>query len=269
VSGASSPAVNGGQPGFALELREVRKSFGKTEIIRGTSLAVKPGERVAVIGPNGAGKSTLFNLISGRFDLTSGEILLHGRRIDGLKPYEINRLGLARSFQVSNLFNRLSVFENLRCAVLWSLGYRYAFWKFLAELHDANDRAEEVLDMIKLHKRRDVLAMNLTYAEQRALEIGITIAGGASVVLLDEPTAGMSRSETTRFVKLIREVTEGRTLLTVEHDMGVVFGLADKIAVLVYGEVIAFDTPEKVRSNERVKEAYLGSMLADAQAGGH
>ncbi len=263
-------AVNGalsGEPGYALELRDVRKSFGKTEIIRGTSLAVKPGERVAVIGPNGAGKSTLFNLISGRFGISSGEILLNGSRIDGLKPYEINRLGLARSFQVSNLFNRLSVFENLRCAVLWSLGYRYAFWKFLAELHDANDRAEEVLDMIKLHKRRDVLAMNLTYAEQRALEIGITIAGGASVVLLDEPTAGMSRSETSRFVKLIREVTVGKTLLTVEHDMGVVFGLADRIAVLVYGEVIAFDTPEKVRADERVKQAYLGSVAADAQAG--
>jgi branched-chain amino acid transport system ATP-binding protein len=257
-----------GPSAFALELRDVRKSFGKTEIIRGANLAVKPGERVAVIGPNGAGKSTLFNLISGRFGLSSGEILLNGRRIDGLKPFEINRLGLARSFQVSNLFNRLSVFENLRCAVLWSLGYRYAFWKFLAELHDANDRAEEVLDMIKLHKRRDVLAMNLTYAEQRALEIGITIAGGAGVVLLDEPTAGMSRSETSRFVKLIREVTVGRTLLTVEHDMGVVFGLADRIAVLVYGEVIAFDTPEKVRADERVREAYLGSMVAEAPAGG-
>ena len=251
---------------YALELRDVRKSFGRTEIIRGANLAVKAGERVAVIGPNGAGKSTLFNLISGRFDCSSGDVLLHGRKIDGMAPYQINRLGLARSFQVSNLFNRLSVFENLRCAVLWSMGYKYAFWRFLADARDANDRADEVLDMIKLHKRRDVLAMNLTYAEQRALEIGITIAGGAGVILLDEPTAGMSRSETTRFVNLIREVTVGKTLLTVEHDMGVVFGLADKIAVLVYGEVIAFDTPEKVRADERVKEAYLGSVLAEAQA---
>ena len=251
---------------FALELRDVRKSFGKTEIIRGANLQVRPGERVAVIGPNGAGKSTLFNLISGRFGSTSGEILLHGEKLDGLKPYEISRKGLARSFQVSNLFTRLSVFENLRCAVLWSLGYKYSCWRFLADARDANQRAEEVLDMIKLHKRRDVLAMNLTYAEQRALEIGITIAGGASVILLDEPTAGMSRSETARFVNLIREITVGKTLLTVEHDMGVVFGLAEKIAVLVYGEVIAFDTPEKVRANERVKEAYLGSVLADAQA---
>ncbi len=250
---------------FALELRDVRKSFGKTEIIRGANLAVRPGERVAVIGPNGAGKSTLFNLISGRFGVTSGDIVLNGAKLNGLKPYEINRLGLARSFQVSNLFTRLSVFENLRCAVLWSLGYKYSFWRFLADAKDANDRAEAVLDMIKLHKRRDVLAMNLTYAEQRALEIGITIAGGAEVILLDEPTAGMSRSETSRFVNLIRDITVGKTLLTVEHDMGVVFGLADKIAVLVYGEVIAFDTPEQVRANERVKEAYLGSVLADAQ----
>jgi branched-chain amino acid transport system ATP-binding protein len=250
----------------AVELRDVRKSFGKTEIIRGANLVVQPGERVAIIGPNGAGKSTLFNLISGRFGATSGDVLLHGEKIDGLKPFEINRRGLARSFQVSNLFTRLSAFENVRCAVLWSLGYKYSFWKFLADLTDANDRAEEVLEMIKLDKRRDVLAMNLTYAEQRALEIGITIAGGASVILLDEPTAGMSKSETKRFVGLIREVTAGKTLLTVEHDMGVVFGLADKIAVLVYGEVIAFDTPEGVRADARVQEAYLGSVLADQQA---
>ncbi len=252
----------------AVELIDLRKSFGKTEIIRGASLKVMPGERVAIIGPNGAGKSTLFNLISGRFGATSGEIRLKGERIDGMKPYEINRKGLARSFQVSNLFVRLSVFENIRCAVLWSLGYRYAFWKFLADLKDANERTDRILEMIHLDKKRDVLAMNLTYAEQRALEIGITIAGGAEVILLDEPTAGMSRSETTRFVQLIREVTEGKTLLTVEHDMGVVFGLADKIAVLVYGEVIAFDTPEAVRANARVQEAYLGSVLAEEQAKG-
>ena len=123
--------------------------------------------------------------------------------------------------------------------------------------------------MVNLEKKHDVLAVNLTYAEQRALEIGITIGGGANVILLDEPTAGMSKSETTRFIALIRQVTEGKTLLTVEHDMGVVFGLADKIAVVVYGEVIAFDTPEAVRANPRVQEAYLGSAVADEQAGGH
>ena len=255
-----------GQPEFAVELLDVHKQFGKTQIIRGAQLQVRPGERVAIIGPNGAGKSTLFNLISGRFGPTSGRILLNGQRIDGLTPFEINRRGLSRSFQVSNLFTRLSVFENIRCAVLWAMGYQYSFWKFLSRSHDANERAEQVLRMLKLERRRDHLAMNLTYAEQRALEIGITIAGGADVILLDEPTAGMSKSETTRFIQLIREVTVGKTLLTVEHDMGVVFGLADKIAVLVYGEVIAYDLPEAVRANPRVQEAYLGSVLADQQA---
>ena len=243
----------------ALELKAIHKSFGKTQIIRGIDLAVTAGERVAIIGPNGAGKSTLFNLISGRFAPTSGEIRLGSHRIDGKQPFEINRLGLSRSFQITNIFPKLSVFENIRCAVLWSLGYKYSFLKFLADLDDANDLAEQYMERIRLDRKRDVLAMNLTYAEQRALEIGITIAGGAEVILLDEPTAGMSKSETLRFIQLIRQVTEGKTLLTVEHDMGVVFGLADKIAVVVYGEVIAFDTPDAVRSNPKVQEAYLGS----------
>ena len=251
--------------GYALELKDLRKSFGKTEIIRGINLAVAHGERVGIIGPNGAGKSTLFNLISGRFEPSSGEVLLNGNRINGLKPFEINRLGLSRSFQITNIFPKLSVFENLRCSVLWSLGYKYTFFKFLSGLDDANARAQELMEMIQLDKKRDVLAVNLTYAEQRALEIGITIGGGANVVLLDEPTAGMSKSETSRFITLIKEVTVGKTLLTVEHDMGVVFGLADKIAVVVYGEVLAFDTPEAVRANARVQEAYLGSSVADHQ----
>ncbi len=254
---------------FALELKDLRKSFGKSEIIRGVNLAVPPGERVGIIGPNGAGKSTLFNLISGRFEPSSGQVLLNGHRIDGKKPFEINRMGLSRSFQITNIFPKLSVFENLRCGVLWSLGYKYTFLKFLADLDDANEQADKLMEMIKLDKKRDVLAINLTYAEQRALEIGITIAGGANVILLDEPTAGMSRSETSRFINLIKQVTVGKTLLTVEHDMGVVFGLADKIAVVVYGEVIAYDTPEKVRANQRVQEAYLGSSVADSQVQGH
>ena len=254
---------------YALELKALRKNFGKTEIIRGVDLAVKAGERVAVIGPNGAGKSTLFNLISGRLAPTSGEVLLNGQRIDGRKPYEINRLGLARSFQITNIFPKLSVFENLRCGVLWSLGYKYTFLRFLSNLDDANARTEELIRQIGLERKRDVHAVNLTYAEQRALEIGVTIAGGASVILLDEPTAGMSKTETSHFIALIKHVTTGKTLLTVEHDMGVVFGLADRIAVVVYGEVIAFDTPENVRADPRVQKAYLGSAVADAQGGGH
>jgi len=248
---------------YALELREVRKSFGKSEIIRGASLQVPKGERFAVIGPNGAGKTTLFNLISGRFGVSGGEILLNGASMLGLQPFEINRRGLSRSFQITNIFHRLTVFENLRCAVLWSLGYRYSFWDRLNGLKDARERAEAILEQTGLTARRNTLAGALPYAEQRALEIGITVAGGAEVILLDEPTAGMSRSESDAAVELIRKVTQGKTLLMVEHDMGVVFGLADKIAVVVYGKVIACDTPAKVRGNPAVQEAYLGTQVQE------
>lgn len=244
---------------LALELKEVRKSFGNAEIICGATLQLPQGQRLALIGPNGAGKSTLFNLISGRFPLSSGDILLNGSSIAGLKPYQINRRGLSRSFQITNIFHRLSVFENLRCAVLWSLGYRYSFWQRLNGLTDVNQRAEQVMEEIGLHKRRHVEADFLSYAEQRALEIGITIAGGANVILLDEPTAGMSRSESDAAVELIRKVSTGKTLLMVEHDMDVVFGLADRIVVLVYGEIIACDTPDNIRNNPLVQQAYLGT----------
>jgi branched-chain amino acid transport system ATP-binding protein len=248
----------------ALELAGVRKSFGNTEIIRGVDLAIPKGERHALIGPNGAGKSTLFNLTSGRFPVSAGAIRLNGEDITGLKPFQINRRGLSRSFQITNIFHNLSVFENLRCAVLWALGYKYSFWHRLDGLADARRRADEVLAAIGLESRRARPAGLLTYAEQRALEIGITIAGGADVILLDEPTAGMSRSETAHVVELVRRVTEGKTLLMVEHDMGVVFNLADRISVLVYGEVIATGTPEEIRANAAVQEAYLGGMHKEA-----
>ena len=242
----------------AIRLERVAKRFGKTQIINGVDLEVACGERHAIIGPNGAGKSTLFNLISGRFPVTTGRVFLKGEDVTGANPHRINRRGLARSFQVTNLFGNLSVFENLRCAVLWSKGYRYAFWRALSSARDANTRAGQVMDEIGLVRRRDTPAGVLSYAEQRALEIGITIAGGAEVILLDEPTAGMNRSETAAAVALIRRVTEGKTLVMVEHDMNVVFGLADRISVLVYGEIIACDAPEAIRANAKVQEAYLG-----------
>jgi branched-chain amino acid transport system ATP-binding protein len=251
----------------ALALEAVRKSFGNTEIIRGVELSIPKGERHAIIGPNGAGKSTLFNLISGRFPMTSGSIRLNGEEIGGLKPFQINRKGLSRSFQITNIFHNLSVFENVRCAVLWSLGYKYSFWHRLDSLRDTKLRAEEVIESIGLSGHRNRPAGLLTYAEQRALEIGITIAGGAEVILLDEPTAGMSRSETANVVELIRRVTAGKTLVMVEHDMGVVFGLADRISVLVYGEVIATGTPVEIRANPAVQEAYLGGLHKEPESG--
>ena len=246
----------------AIELSDVHKRFGATAIIRGVDLAIPAGERHAVIGPNGAGKSTLFNLISGRFALSAGEIRLNGETINGLKPFEINRRGLSRSFQVTNIFPRLSVLENVRCAVLWSLGYRYSFWHGIDALPEVRERTEIILEQINMQPRRHVQAGVLAYAEQRALEIGITIASGAEIILLDEPTAGMSHSEAERAVALIRAVTRGKTLVIVEHDMAVVFGLADRISVLVYGEIIATDVPEKIKSNRAVQEAYLGTVPA-------
>ncbi|MGH6717208.1 MAG: ABC transporter ATP-binding protein [Bradyrhizobium sp.] len=242
----------------AVEIRSVEKRFGNVRIINDLNLSVAQGERHAIIGPNGAGKSTTFNLISGYVRPTSGEIRLNGEIISGLQPFEINRRGLSRSFQVTNVFARMTVWENVRCAVLWATGHRYAFWKNIDRLPAVRRRTAEILEDIHLSHRRDVPAGLLTYAEQRELEIGITIAGGANVIMLDEPTAGMSNAETERAVALIRRLTEGRTLVIVEHDMSVVFGLADRISVLVYGRIIASGTPDEIRRDPSVKEAYLG-----------
>jgi branched-chain amino acid transport system ATP-binding protein len=246
----------------ALELQGVHKSFGATPIIRGVDISVARGERHALIGPNGAGKSTLFHLITGRFPLSSGAVRLDGEDVTGLTPFEIYRRKLARSFQITNIFPRMSVYENLRCAVLWSLGHGYSFWRLIDRMRDVNERADAVLERIGLERRREVPAGLLAYAEQRALEIGLAIAGEPEILLLDEPTAGMSHSETEHAVALIRRVSEGRTLLIVEHDMAVVFGLADRISVLVYGEIIASDAPDRIRANRVVQEAYLGTVPA-------
>jgi len=247
---------------IALSLRNVGKAFGNLEIIRGVNLDIANGERHAIIGPNGAGKTTLFNLISGRFRLSSGEILLNGARVDHLPPHRINRMGLSRSFQITSIFHRLSVFENLRCALLWSLGFRYSFWTPIWIQRELTERTHLLLEDLGLAPRRDTPAGLLSYADQRALEIGMTIAGGASVILLDEPTAGMSNTETDNAVELIRRVSKGKTLVMVEHDMKVVFDLADVITVLVYGQVIASGPPQTVRANRAVQEAYLGALAA-------
>ena len=241
----------------ALELIGLRKSFGPTEIIRGVDLQIKKGELHAIIGPNGAGKSTLYNLVSGMYKVNDGSIILNGNDITNKEPYEINRMGLSRSFQVTNIFPKMSVFENVRNGLLYHSGCKYSFWRFVNRRKDVTERATEILKSIGLQNKHDVPVMLLPYADQRALEIGITIAGGADVILLDEPTSGMSRSETERTVKLIRSISKDKTVVVVEHDMGVVFDLAERISVLVYGKIIAADTPENIRCNQNVQEAYL------------
>ena len=254
--------MNAAETTAAISLRGVHKSFGRTQIIRGVDLEIPRGQRHALIGPNGAGKTTLFNLISGRFSVSEGTIALNGQSIEGLAPHEINRLGLSRSFQITSIFPRLTVFENIRCGLLWARGYRYSFWHLLGGQRALNEESDRLIERLNLQSRRNVPAGLLSYAEQRALEIGITIAGGAEIILLDEPTAGMSHSETESAVALIRSVSEGKTLIMVEHDMSVVFGLADRITVLVYGEVIASDVPAAIRASAAVQEAYLGTEAA-------
>ncbi|MES2937347.1 MAG: ABC transporter ATP-binding protein [Pseudomonadota bacterium] len=245
-----------------LTLRNLRKSFGDTEIIRGVDLALLPDERHALIGPNGAGKSTLFHLISGNLKPSAGEIVFDGRRIDGHKPQEVNRLGLARSFQITNIFPKLTVFENLRLAVMRPHGLQYHLASPIARHRGVREETERLLEQVRLQRRAGVLAGELSYSEQRSLEIAMTLACDPKAILLDEPMAGMSNEETAYTAELIREVTRGRALLIVEHDMQVVFALSDRISVLVYGQVIATGTPGDIRANPAVKEAYLGEEVA-------
>lgn len=241
-----------------LEVTDLYKDFSGLKVLFGIDLKLEPGERHAVIGPNGAGKSTLFNVITGKYVPSRGKITFKGKDITGLPPHKISRLGLARSFQVTNIFRAMTVFENIRNAVLSREGKRHSIFPALGKLRAITDETERVLDLIGLLDRKDELAGELAHGHQRALEIGMTIAMDPDLILLDEPTAGMSSKESREAVGLIEKVTEGKTLLIVEHDMDVVFSIANGITVIYYGEVLASGSPEAIRSDQRVKDAYLG-----------
>ena len=245
-----------------LSIQGLRKSFGQTEIIRGVDLALDAGERRALIGPNGAGKSTLFHLISGHLAPTAGEIDFDGRRIEGWQPQRINRLGLARSFQITNIFPRLSVFENIRLAVMRSRGLQYTFWRRIDGMRGIAEETGRLLEQVRLQAEAHSPAGEMSYPGHGSLELAMTLASDPRVILLDEPMAGMSSEETHYTLALIREVTARRALLIVEHDMDVVFSLADRISVLVYGQVLATGTPAEIRAHQGVREAYLGEEVA-------
>jgi branched-chain amino acid transport system ATP-binding protein len=241
-----------------LTLSAVRKVFGETEIIRGVDLELRDGQRHALIGPNGAGKSTVFHLISGHYAPDEGRIIYDGHEIQGASPEYVNRLGLARSFQITNIFPKLSVFENLRIAVMRRHGLQNTLWRFISSYATVREDTDRLLEQVRLQGRRDAIAGELSYSEQRSMEIAMALASEPKVILLDEPMAGMSHEETDYAIDLIKSATQGRSLLIVEHDMDAVFSLCDRISVLVYGQVIATGTPEEIRNNQKVKEAYLG-----------
>ncbi|MBJ9710637.1 ABC transporter permease subunit [Burkholderia gladioli] len=246
-------------PPAALELRGIAKRFGATRVLHGVDLRVEPGERHALIGPNGAGKSTLFELIAGGSRPTRGSIRLHGREIAGRAPYAIARRGLARGFQQTSVFERLSVLDNLRCAAMHAPAQGREPLRWCRDPAALDGAARRTLEAIGLGTRGEVPAGELDYAEQRALDLGIALAGGASVFLFDEPTAGMNREQARGTLALIRAATAGCTVLMIEHDIDAVFDFADRISVLVRGERIATGTPAEIRANAAVRAAYLGT----------
>jgi branched-chain amino acid transport system ATP-binding protein len=243
-----------------LETIDLRKDFGSQKIINGISLSIGRGSRHAILGPNGAGKTTFFNLLSGFHKATSGEIIFKGNDITGLSPYRINRLGIARSFQITNVFPKLSVFENVRAVLMSKHKIRFNFLRNIRKWGNLEQETDAILEQIGLREKKEAQAGFLSYGEQRALEVGLTIASDPEVILLDEPTAGMSIDETRQAIKLIDKVTQGKTLLIIEHDMEVVFTLADVITVIYYGTVVATGSPEEIRANQKVREAYLGDQ---------
>jgi branched-chain amino acid transport system ATP-binding protein len=241
-----------------LHVQNIHKDFSGLKVLTGVDFKVKEKERHAVIGPNGAGKTTLFNIISGKFKPSSGAILFQGKDVSGKPAHILNRRGLSRSFQITNVFQELSVFENILSGVRSHYELRYHFFKRPDHDKKICEKVEAILKEVGLSDARDQLASSLSYGQQRALEIGITLSTEPELILLDEPTAGMTREETEQAIKMIDQVTAGRTLIVIEHDMEVVFSLADTISVLHYGTILVSDTPEKIRNDQRVKDAYLG-----------
>ena len=243
-----------------LETKDLAHDFGGLQVLCGVGLQVEQGERHAIIGPNGAGKTTLFNVITGTYRPSAGKVYFKGRDVTGLAPHALSRLGVGRSFQITSTFGRLTAFQNIRLAVLARRGIRFNVLRPIDAMDEVTRETDAVLARINLGAERDRAASALSYGKHRALEISLALASDQELVLLDEFAAGMSRDETHDAVELIRCLTEGRTVVLIEHDMDAVFSLADRITVLHRGEILATGTPAEIRANEAVKEAYLGEM---------
>lgn len=243
-----------------LETKGLHHDFSGLEVLFDVNLEVKEGERHAIIGPNGAGKTTLFNVITGTYMPSRGEVFFKGKEVTGFKPHQMIRRGMGRSFQITSTFDRLTTFQNIRMGVMSRRGIRFNLFHKVDKLEDVTRETDEVLRRINLHGERDLPAGVLSYGKHRSLEISMALATDPELVMLDEPTAGMSKDETHYAVELIRRLTEGKTAVIIEHDMDVVFSLADRITVLHLGTILASGPPEEIRDNQTVKDAYLGEM---------
>ncbi len=243
-----------------LETRHLEHSFGPLKVLFGVDLQIAEGERHAVIGPNGAGKTTLFNTITGTYRPTKGKVLFKGRDITGYPPHKLARIGVGRSFQITSTFTNLTAFQNIRLAILSKDGIRFNLLRRVDKMKRLTDETDEMLKRINLYEDRNTPASALSYGKSRALEISMALATDPELVLLDEFAAGMSKEETQDAVALIQKLTAGKTVVLIEHDMDVVFNLADRITVLHYGKILATGKPQEIRNNQAVKDAYLGDL---------
>lgn len=246
----------------ALAVTELALQIGGARIINGVTLSVQPGEMVGVIGPNGAGKTTLFNLISGVMAPTEGTVYFNGADVTRTPIHKRARAGLGRTFQTSSLFPELSVTENVRLAAQAALGRSLSFLQFPHSKDEATTKARECLEEVGLSGRLDTVAGVLSHGDKRKLEIAMLLAGNPTVILLDEPMAGVGSADVPGLTEVIRHVHKaGRTVLMVEHHMDVVLGLVDRVAVMHHGQLLAFDTPDAVMANPIVQSAYLGETV--------
>lgn len=243
-----------------LEIRGLVKNFGKLVAVDRVDLDFQEGEFTSIIGPNGAGKTTLFNLVTGKFSPSSGTIVFNGKDITGLTPYQISRIGIARIFQITNLFPELSVYENIKVSVLARRKETSKMFTLSKNRSEADMETERILEIVGLTKQKDPLCGSLSHGDQRLVEVGVALAMDPVLLLLDEPTAGMGPEETDRMVQFVRALTERQkvTICLVEHDMSVVFSVSERIVVMHQGGVIADGRPDEIRANEKVREAYLG-----------
>jgi branched-chain amino acid transport system ATP-binding protein len=241
-----------------VKLEKVSKDFSGLQVLFSITLEILEGECHAIIGPNGAGKSTLFNIITGLYRPSGGKIFFLDKDITNWSAHKIARLGISRSFQITNIFPKMTVFENVRNAIVSKLNRRFDWVSLLNKDKKIGEECDRIMNLLVLMDKKDVPASELSYGAQRQLEMALTLARDPLLIMLDEPTAGLTADESRKAVQMIKQVTKGKTLLIVEHDMEVVFSLADRITVLNYGEVLATGTPAEIRENEKVKMAYLG-----------